>query len=122
MTQAWALAHADRAPLDLVATLVAFSARAIADSYRRFVLPRGPLDEVRVSGGGAHNRTLMRALADELRPIPVQPYADEVTAIDAKEALAFAVLAVQAVHGEPANLPQVTGAARPTVLGKICLP
>src|SRR5439155_2810985 len=62
-TQAWAARHADRAPLDLVATAVAFAARAIADSYRRFLAPRGPIDEVLVSGGGAHNQTLMAELA-----------------------------------------------------------
>ncbi|NKO00845.1 anhydro-N-acetylmuramic acid kinase, partial [Weissella cibaria] len=41
---------------------------------------------------------------------------------DAKEALCFAVLAHETVNGVPTNLPAVTGAARPTLLGKICLP
>jgi anhydro-N-acetylmuramic acid kinase len=120
--EAWAERHRDRAPVDLLATLVAFTARAIADSYRAFVLGRGPLDEVLVSGGGAHNRTLMAALAQALAPLPVRPFGDEGVSPDAKEAVAFAVLAVQAIHAEPANLTQVTGATRPAVLGKICLP
>ena len=41
---------------------------------------------------------------------------------DAKEAVAFALFAVQAIHAEPANVPSVTGAKRPAILGKICLP
>src|SRR5438132_653836 len=61
-TLAWAERHRDRAPLDLLATLVAFTARAIADSYR--FLP--PVEEVLVSGGGAHNRTLMSQLTASL--------------------------------------------------------
>ncbi|MFO0576951.1 MAG: anhydro-N-acetylmuramic acid kinase [Polyangia bacterium] len=110
---------ADRRPLDLLATAVALTARAIADSLR----PLG-IDELMVSGGGAHNRTLMASLQRLLDPIPVRRLesADGHVDIDNKEAVAFALLAVQAVHGEPTNLPSVTGAALPAVLGKICLP
>ncbi len=121
-TLTWAARHADRAPLDLVATAVAFAARAIADSYRRFVLPRGAVDEVLVSGGGAHNRTLMAELARQLSPIPVRPFAAHGIDADAKEAVAFALFAVQTIHADTASLPSVTGAARAAVLGKICLP
>jgi anhydro-N-acetylmuramic acid kinase len=120
--EAWAVRHRDRAPVDLLATLVAFTARAIADSYRAFVLPGGALDEVLVSGGGAHNRTLMAHLEHALLPVPVRPFSDEGISPDAKEAVAFAVLAVQTIHAVPANVTQVSGAARPAVLGKICLP
>jgi anhydro-N-acetylmuramic acid kinase len=119
-TLAWAAAHRDRAPVDLLATLVELTARAIADSYRRH-LPRMP-DEVLVSGGGARNPTLMAALARLLAPIPVRVFGDDPAAADAKEAVAFAVLAVAALRGWPASLPRVTGARRRAVLGKICLP
>jgi anhydro-N-acetylmuramic acid kinase len=119
--QAWAAAHRDRAPLDLVATLVAFTAHAIARSYRDFA--PAPVDEVLVSGGGAHNRTLMAHLQNLLAPATVRPFgADEGVSADAKEAVAFALFAVQAIHAEPANVVQVTGARRPAVLGKICVP
>jgi anhydro-N-acetylmuramic acid kinase len=121
-TLAWAARHADRAPLDLVATAVAFAARAIADSYRRFLLPRGPVDEVLVAGGGAHNRTLMAELGQRLAPIPVGRFAEDGVDADAKEAVAFALLAVQCLHAQPANVPSVTGAARTAILGKICMP
>jgi anhydro-N-acetylmuramic acid kinase len=119
-TEAWARAHADRAPHDLLATLVAFTAEAIARSYRDFV-PR--VDEVLVSGGGAYNRTLMAHLARLLKPVPVRRFDEvQVFPVETKEAIAFAVLAVQALHAVPANVVQVTGARRPAVLGKICLP
>ena len=121
-TLAWAARHADRAPVDLVATVVAFAARAIADSYRRFVTPRRAVDEVLVSGGGAHNATRMAELARQLSPISVRAFAEGGIDADAKEAVAFALFAVQAIHADPASLPSVTGAERPAILGKICLP
>jgi anhydro-N-acetylmuramic acid kinase len=121
-TFAWAARYRDRAPLDLVATAVAFTAHAIADSYHRFLLPRGPIDEVLVAGGGAHNATLMAALARLLAPVPVRAFSAGGVDADAKEAVAFALFAVQAIHADVANLPSVTGAARRCVLGKICLP
>ncbi|MGZ3407596.1 MAG: anhydro-N-acetylmuramic acid kinase, partial [Polyangia bacterium] len=87
-TLAWAARHADRAPVDLLRTAVAFAARAIADSYRRFLSPRGAVDEVLVSGGGAHNATLMAELARQLSPIPVRAFAESGIDADSKEAVA----------------------------------
>jgi len=104
-------------PLDLLATAVAFTAQAIADSLRPF-----GVSEVMVSGGGAHNRTLMATLSRLMAPTPVRRLDTLGIDADNKEAVAFALLAVQAVHGEAANLPQVTGARGGAVLGKICLP
>jgi anhydro-N-acetylmuramic acid kinase len=117
-------AHPGLDPFDLLATAVAFTAEAIAASYRNFVLPRATVEEVLVSGGGAHNATLMTHLARALAPLPVRRLGDAHGGIpgDAKEAVAFALLAVEAVHGTPANVPAATGARRPAVLGKICLP
>jgi anhydro-N-acetylmuramic acid kinase len=108
---------ADRRPIDLLATAVALTARAIADSLRPL-----SVDELLVSGGGGHNRTLMAELTRLLDPIPVRKLEGLGVDVDNKEAVAFALLAVQAVHGEPTNLPSVTGARQPAVLGKICLP
>jgi anhydro-N-acetylmuramic acid kinase len=121
-TLAWAERHRDRAPLDLIATVVAFSAQAIADSYRRFVLPRAAVDEVIVSGGGAHNRTLMAELTRALAPLPVRELGEGGVGADAKEAVAFALFAVATIHALPASIPSVTGAQRAAILGKICLP
>ena len=102
---------------DLLATLTRFSAEAIARSYRE-MLPAMP-DEVFVSGGGALNPTLMRHLAELLAPIPVQSTAVLGVNPEAKEAMAFAVLANQTLFGAPGNVPAVTGAAGPRVLGKL---
>jgi anhydro-N-acetylmuramic acid kinase len=102
---------------DLLATLTRFSAECIARSYRE-MLPAMP-DEVFVSGGGALNPTLMKHLADLLAPIPVQSITVLGVDPEAKEAIAFAVLANQTLFGAPGNVPAVTGAAGPRVLGKL---
>jgi anhydro-N-acetylmuramic acid kinase len=102
---------------NLLATLTRFTAEAIARSYRE-VLPTLP-DEVFVSGGGALNPTLMRHLAELLAPIPVESTAALGVDPEAKEAIAFAVLANQTLFGSAGNVPAVTGAVGPRVLGKI---
>ena len=99
-------------PPDLVATLTAFTAQTIFDYYRRFLFPHYSVDEIYISGGGSHNLTLMQHLKMLFRPIPLLS-ADAIgVSSDAKEAIAFAVLANEAVHGRPTNLPQVTGASK----------
>jgi anhydro-N-acetylmuramic acid kinase len=102
---------------DLLATLTRFSAEAIARSYRE-MLPAMP-DEVFISGGGALNPTLMRHLTELLSPVPVTTSAALGVDPEAKEAIAFAVLANQTLFGQPGNIPAVTGAIGPRVLGKI---
>ncbi len=102
---------------NLLATLTRFTAEAIARSYRE-VLPALP-DEVFVSGGGALNPTLMRHLSELLAPIPVESTAALGVDPEAKEAIAFAVLANQTLFGSAGNVPAVTGAVGPRVLGKI---
>src|SRR5204863_3385751 len=78
---------------DLMATLTRFSAEAMARSYRE-MLPAMP-DEVYISGGGALNPTLMRHLTELLAPVPVTTTAVLGVDPEAKEAIAFAVLANQ---------------------------
>jgi len=114
------------AMIDLLATVVAFTARSIHDAYERFVLPHCKLERVIVSGGGAHNRTLMRFLKDGLgtRDIEVLRW-DEVPGLgfsgDAKEAVAFAILANETLSGRCSNVPAATGADHPVIQGKITL-
>ena len=102
---------------DLVATLTAFTAETIFDYYRRFLFPHYSVDAIYISGGGVHNLTLMAHLKTLFQPIPLLPIDSIGFSSDAKEAIAFAVLANEAVHGHPTNLPQVTGASQPMVLG-----
>jgi anhydro-N-acetylmuramic acid kinase len=108
-------------PEDLLATATALTARSVAEAVQRFSADV-PLDALVVSGGGVHNRELMRQLAVAFAPVPVRTTADYGVAPDAKEALCFAVLAHEFLNGVPTNLPSVTGASRPTLLGTLALP
>lgn len=104
---------------NLIATATAYTARTIADAYRRW-LP--DLDEVIVGGGGARNPTLMRILREELAPIPVEPIEAHGVNGRAKEAMAFALMAHDALAGLPTNVPGATGARRAVTLGKLVPP
>jgi anhydro-N-acetylmuramic acid kinase len=106
---------------DLIATATALTARSIADAYRLVDRESTP-DECIVSGGGARNPTLMQMLAQALDPTPVTDLSALGWDPDAKEAAAFAILAHLFQTGRPGNLPSVTGAAGPRVLGKLTLP
>jgi anhydro-N-acetylmuramic acid kinase len=79
------------------------------------------VDEIFVSGGGMHNETLMGFLRGIFDPIPIAPLNDLGIEGDAKEALAFALLADATLRGLPSNIAGATGAKRPAVLGKIIL-
>jgi anhydro-N-acetylmuramic acid kinase len=104
---------------DILATATALTARSIADAYRRFVLPVTPLDAVLLCGGGARNSTLRRMLAKELAPLPVGDIEERGLPGDAKEAIAFAVLAYETAYGRPGTLPATTGASEAAVLGAV---
>ena len=106
-------------PEDLLRTATELTARTISDSLERFVLGKIIIHRLIISGGGAHNRLLVARLA-ELQPGLRVHRSDEFGLdVDAKEAIAFAVLADRTMHSLPGNLPSVTGARRPVVLGKI---
>jgi anhydro-N-acetylmuramic acid kinase len=108
--------HAGR-EADLLASLTRFVAESVGTGLGRWV-PE-PIGEVLVSGGGARNRTLMAALAAVLAPVPVRSLQEVGLDPDAKEAVAFAVLANETLFGRPGNVPGATGAAGPRVLGKL---
>lgn len=107
---------------DMLATAVAFTVESIALAFHRWLEPRAPLDRVIVGGGGVHNKTLMRALAERLAPCLVVTHEDFGIPNDAKEAIAFALLGYHTLQGLPGNLPSATGAQREVVLGKIVFP
>jgi len=106
---------------NLVATMTEFTARTIFNHYEQFLFPHHCVDGIRVSGGGLHNSTLMERLRGLFAPIPIESVDAYGIPGDTKEAVAFAILANEAVHGHPGNLPQVTGASRPKVLGKFVI-
>ncbi len=104
-------------PADVLATLTELTVASIAHSYQTF-LPQMP-DRVLLCGGGSHNLYLKRRLQALLHPVEVLTTSEEGLSVDFKEAIAFAVLAEWRVRGLPGNLPQVTGAIAPVLLGEI---
>jgi anhydro-N-acetylmuramic acid kinase len=113
---------AEGGPLELAATLTELTAASIADAYARFA--PGPVAEVVVGGGGARNPTLMAAIDRQLQArlgysAPLTTHESLGIDSDAKEALAFALLAYLCWHGWPGNVPTCTGAQRPAFLGQI---
>lgn len=104
---------------DCVATLTAFTAESIVDAVRRFILPRGPLEELFVGGGGRSNPFLIKRLEQGLSPVRLLTFEDLGLSSRFFESTAFALLAYQTLRGRAGNLPAVTGARRPVILGKI---
>jgi anhydro-N-acetylmuramic acid kinase len=112
---------------DVVATATALTARSIGDAVRRFVmLASGPaskhsFSEMILSGGGARNTTFVAMLAEDLAPLGIRlRFSDEFGwPAEAKEAMAFALLAYETWHRRTSNVPSATGAKRAAVLGKI---
>ncbi len=102
---------------DIVATATALTAASIADAYRRF-MPE-PVAEVLVSGGGANNPALLAMIARALEPLAVRRFDAVYFDGDAKEAVAFALLAHLHVTGQAGNVPRATGARGPRILGKL---
>jgi anhydro-N-acetylmuramic acid kinase len=107
---------------DTVCTATELTARTITDAINNFVTPRAKVERLIVSGGGARNKFLMQRIAKLLPGMKVELSDRYGLPIDAKEAIAFAVLADRTLHGLPGNLPSVTGARRAVVLGAVSKP
>ena len=108
------------APADIVATATALTARSLADQYRRFI-PE-PVHDVVLSGGGAHNPTLVRLIEAAV----AHGNGPQVCIFDglyfdgeAKEAVAFALLGFLHISGRAGNVPSATGARGPRLLGSL---
>ena len=110
-------AKRDASDADIIATATSLTARSIADAYRRF-LPE-PVEEVLVSGGGSKNTTLMAMLARELDGLTVRTFDERFFDAEAKEAVAFALLALLHLESRPGNVPTATGARGSRVLGAL---
>jgi len=102
---------------DTVATVSALTADSIVRAYRDFLIPRAGLDEAVLCGGGSYNTFLRRRIAAALG-VPVMTSEDVGVNGKLKEAMAFALMASDAVAGLPTNVPSATGASGPRVLGK----
>lgn len=104
------------AAIDVQATLVELTARTVADALRA---AQPDTDRVLACGGGARNRFLMERLAAALAPAALQTTDTYGVNADFLEAMGFAWLARETLAGRPGNLPSVTGARGPRVLGAI---
>jgi anhydro-N-acetylmuramic acid kinase len=110
---------------DVVATATALTARSIGDAVQRFVIQKrgsgNSFGEMILSGGGARNAALAAMLAETLAPLGIRlRFSDEFgVPSQAKEAMAFAVLAYETWNRRASNVPSATGAKRAAVLGKI---
>ena len=107
---------------DILATATQLTAMTIVTAYDDWLQPRAAIDTIIVGGGGVRNRTLMRFLAEQAAPARLTTHADYGLPDDAKEAIAFAILAYETLHSRPSNVPSATGAAKAAILGKIVLP
>lgn len=111
------------APEDLIATMTMFTAKTIVSNYEQFVFSKMAIDEVIVSGGGSYNKTLLRYLAELLEGrCEVLTQEDIGYSSDAKEAVAFGLLAYETLHGRPSNVPMATGAREHVILGNVTYP
>jgi len=93
--------------------------RTALQTLRRLIEGGRFADQVVVGGGGVHNAALMQELRRELKPVEVVTCDELGVPSDAKEAMAFAILANETICGRPGNLPGATGASEAVVLGVI---
>jgi anhydro-N-acetylmuramic acid kinase len=105
---------------DVLATATAVAARSIGEAVRKLAkIDR--YHDLFVSGGGTRNLTLMKMLRSEVAGLGIEVLPTDAAGIpsQAKEAVAFAVLAYQSWHRKPSNVPGATGAGREVILGKV---
>lgn len=106
---------------DAIATVTALTVESIAAAVERFVFPGGPIHECFIAGGGAGNKFMSEQLALKFPEIAFYKTDYLGVPADARESVAFALLAYESWHGRPGNLSQVTGAKHPAILGKLSL-
>lgn len=112
------------AAADVIATATYLTAWSIVDSFERYIKPQHQAGRLLISGGGSYNKTLVRHLQQLFAPHQVQVLTQEEVGgnSDAKEAIAFALLAYYTINRWPNTIPRVTGACRPVVMGKVSYP
>ena len=104
---------------DIIATVTAFTAKSIAYNYRKFVFPKCKIHEVILGGGGSYNNTLVKMITEYLPECTVLIQEDLGYSSDAKEAIAFAVLANETLNNNCGNVIGATGARERVLLGNI---
>lgn len=113
----------DASPHDLMRTAAEFTAHSMRRNYELYVFPRCPdLDTIVLSGGGAHNTFLRGLIARNFTGCAIKTQEDLGFSSDAKEAMAFAILARESFYRRPGNLPSATGARQALPLGSLTWP
>jgi len=108
---------------DLIATATEFTAQSLAVNLRDHVMPRGKIHQLLLAGGGARNSYLVdrirNALVSDISEIqPLDDIGQSVTS-KSRECAGFAILGYAHLTGQPGNLPGVTGATKPVILGQL---
>ncbi|MBF8268770.1 MAG: Anhydro-N-acetylmuramic acid kinase [Gammaproteobacteria bacterium] len=106
-------------PADVQATLLQLTVSSIADAIKRQAVA---IEELYLCGGGSHNPVLVSRLGDQLPGVAITTTQTLGMNPDAVEAVTFAWLAKRRIEGKPGNLPSVTGASKPVLLGTIFEP
>lgn len=104
---------------DIVHTLTIFAAESIIKAYSDFVIPKYELDRIIFTGGGAYNSFMMEYIKSQFQNTEILTFEDIGENSDAKEAVAFAVLGNETLHGGYNNCPSATGANDKIVLGQV---
>ncbi|MFE0503038.1 anhydro-N-acetylmuramic acid kinase AnmK [Peribacillus butanolivorans] len=108
---------------DILATVTMFTAKSIVENYRAYIFPKTKIEEVIIGGGGSYNETLLEMIQSLLgNSIQVLTQEELGYSSEAKEAVAFALLANETFHGNPSNVPKATGARNDVILGNITFP
>ncbi|KAB2441666.1 anhydro-N-acetylmuramic acid kinase AnmK [Bacillus luti] len=109
---------------NILTTVTMFTASSIVHHYKEFILPYYEIDEVILGGGGSYNRTLVEMVRNGLKEEKCAIFIQEDIGYssEAKEAIAFAILANETHHRNPSNVPSATGAKQSVVLGNTTCP
>lgn len=121
-TQKFLSSFPDISENDAIATVTSLTIESIANSVKKFILSKGTIHEFYLAGGGAKNKTIVKGLQNEFPSVSF--FLTDSLGIHhlAREAVAFAVLAYLTWTFRSGNLPQVTGAKHPVILGKVSFP
>lgn len=107
---------------DILASACLLTVESVVLGIDTFLRPRHQIDRLIAAGGGIHNKAIMSGIAERISPTPLEVTGDYGMDPDVKEAVCFALFAHETMNGVASNVPSVTGAARPAIMGKICLP
>ncbi|MDR2996222.1 MAG: anhydro-N-acetylmuramic acid kinase [Bacillus cereus] len=109
---------------NILATVTMFTACSIVHHYQEFIFPYYEIDEIILGGGGSYNRTLVEMIRYGLKEEKCEIFIQEDLGYssEAKEAIAFAILANETYHRNPSNVPSATGAKNSVILGNVTFP